>query len=61
MRHDISGRYPTSAPDFRQEQPIVRAMRKPCEDPEDILHRWFAISCVNTPDDEDEDEGEEDE
>jgi hypothetical protein len=66
IRHDVSGRYPTSAPDYRPEEVVLRAARKPLDEPEDILRRWFPSSPNDSPDVEmslspEGDEGEYDE
>jgi hypothetical protein len=64
IRHDVSGRYPTSAPDYAQEDVISRAARKPLDEPEDILRQWFPSTPIDSPDVEmidDQEEKEEDE
>jgi hypothetical protein len=66
IRHDVSGRYPTSAPDYPQEDVISRAARKPLDEPEDILRQWFPSTPPNLSDvemiddqgDKEEDEGD---
>jgi hypothetical protein len=50
IRHDVSGRYPTSAPDYPQEEVVLRAARKPLDEPEDVLRRWFPPSPIDTSD-----------
>ena len=72
IRHDVSGRYPTSAPDYREEEVVLRAARKPLDEPDDILRQWFPSTPINSPtpidspdvemsdDQEDEEEDEED-
>ncbi len=50
IRHDVSGRYPTSAPDYPQEEVILRAARKPLDEPEDILRRWFPSTPIDSSD-----------
>lgn len=47
IRHDASGRYPTSAPDYHHEEVLLRAARKPLDEPEDILRRWFPATPIN--------------
>lgn len=65
--HDVSGRYPTSSPDYREEAVVVRAARRPLEEPEDILRRWFPSTPIDssdfdmTDDREDEEVEEDDE
>ena len=65
IRHDVSGRYPTSAPDYRHEEVVLRAARKPLDEPDDILRRWFPSTPIDSSDVEvsgdQEDEEEEDE
>ena len=63
IHHDVSGRYPTSAPDYRHEEVVLRAARKPLDEPDDILHRWFPSTPIDSSDAEmsDVQEGEEDE
>ena len=61
IRHDVSGRYPTSAPDYRQEEVVLRAARKPLDEPEDILHRWFPSTPIDPPDVEMDDQEMDDE
>jgi hypothetical protein len=64
IRHDVSGRYPTSAPDYPQEEVVLRAARKPLDEPEDILRQWFPSTPIDSPDVEmidDQEEKEEDE
>ena len=50
IRHDVSGRYPTSAPDYRSEEPVLKAARRPLDEPEDILRRWFPSSPIDSSD-----------
>jgi hypothetical protein len=50
IRHDVSGRYPTSAPDYREEEVVLRAARKPLDEPEDILRRWFPSTPTDSSD-----------
>jgi hypothetical protein len=49
IRHDVSGRYPTSAPNYPQEEIILRGARKPLDEPEDILRQWFPSSPIDSP------------
>lgn len=50
IRHDVSGRYPTSAPDYRAEEVVLRAARKPLDEPDDILRRWFPSTPSDSSD-----------
>ena len=50
IRHDVSGRYPTSAPDYPEEEVVLRAARKPLDEPEDILRRWFPSTPIDSSD-----------
>ena len=50
IRHDVSGRYLTSAPDYRHEEVVLRATRKPLDEPEDILRRWFPSTPIDSSD-----------
>ena len=62
IRHDVSGRYPTSAPDYRSEEVVLRAARKPLDEPDDILRRWFPSTPIDSSDAEmSEDEEDEEE
>ncbi len=61
IRHDVSGRYPTSAPDYPQEEVVLRAARKPLDEPEDILRRWFPSSPIDSSDVEMSDVGDSEE
>jgi hypothetical protein len=64
IHHDVSGRYPTSAPDYRPEEVVLRAARKPLDEPEDVLRRWFPFSPMESSDVEmsgDQESEEEDE
>ena len=63
IRHDVSGRYLTSAPDYRHEEVVLRAARKPLDEPDDILRRWFPSTPIDSSDAEmsDVQEGEGDE
>ena len=62
IRHDVSGRYPASAPDYRHEI-VLRAARKPLDESDDVLRRWFPSTPIDSSDVEmsDVQEGEEDE
>ena len=72
IRHDVSGRYPTSSPDYRHEEVVLRAARKPLDEPGDILRRWFPSTSITSSDmemsgsqegeedDEEEEDGEDD-
>ena len=67
IRHDVSGRYPTSAPDYPEEEVILRAAHKPLDEAEHILRQWFPSTPIDssdiemTGDQQDEDEDEEEE
>ena len=67
IRHDVSGRYQTSAPDYPEEEVILRAARKPLDEAEHILRQWFPSTPIDssdiemTGDQQDEDEDEEEE
>src|SRR5271167_2420013 len=50
IHHDVSGRYPTSAPDYRQEEVVLRAARKPLDEPEDILRQWLPSTPIDSSD-----------
>ena len=58
----MSGRYPTSAPDYTDEEAVLRAARRPLDEPEDILRRWFPSKPIDSSDIEmHEDQGAEEE
>jgi hypothetical protein len=65
IRHDVSGRYPTSAPDYPQEDVVSRAGRKPLDEPDHFLRQWFPSTPTNLSDiemiDDQEDEEEDEE
>ena len=50
IRHDVSGRYPTSAPDYRDEEVVLRAARKHLDEPDDIFRRWFRSTPIDSSD-----------
>jgi hypothetical protein len=50
IRHDVSERYLTSAPDYRHEEVVLRAARKPLDEPDDSLRRWFSFPPIDTSD-----------
>jgi hypothetical protein len=50
IHYDVSERYPTSALDYREEEVVLRAARKPLDEPEDILCRWFPCTQIDSSD-----------
>ena len=50
IRHDVSGRYPTSAPDYRHEEVVLRAARKPLDEPDDSIRPWLSFAPGDTSD-----------
>ena len=63
IRHDVPGRYPISAPDYRHEEIVLRTARKPLDESDDVLLRWLPSTPIDSSDVEmsDVQEGEEDE
>ena len=42
--HDLSGRYPQSAPDFRAEIPVIEFARRPLDGSHEFLNAIFGKS-----------------